>query len=66
LWAEKKKSRPGKKDWAERERKEGIGVLEVSPFFQIPFSNFANFTQTIKLCIRIMMHKHLLIIKLLK
>jgi hypothetical protein len=50
--------------WAEREKgrgEKGFGIFLNS--FQIYFSNF---TQTIKPCIRIMMHKHLLFLTLLK
>jgi hypothetical protein len=51
----------GLKKKKERGREEGFG------FFSNSFSKFANFTQTnIKLCIQIMMHKHLLLLKLLK
>jgi hypothetical protein len=56
------------KSWAkegERER-ETRGVWFFLTLFKLFFSNFANFTQTIKPCIRTMMHKHLLILKLLK
>jgi hypothetical protein len=50
-----------------KERKgEGFWDFFFLNSFQIHFSNFSNFTHTIKLCIRIMMHKHLLFLTLLK
>jgi hypothetical protein len=68
-----------KKGWAEEERRtarpkrkkergeRGLGFsLFLFKFFSNSFSNFANFTQTIKPCIRFMMHKHLLFLTLLK
>jgi hypothetical protein len=57
-WAEEE----NKADWAKKERRGGREILEVS-FFQ---ALFVNFTQTIKPCIRIMMHKHLFLLKLFK
>jgi hypothetical protein len=60
--AEEKKDRLGRRKKGEGE--EGFGFSFF--FFFKFFSNFANFTQTIKPCIQIMMHKHLLFLTLLK
>jgi hypothetical protein len=72
--------RAEKKGWAANRRKGGprreerlVGLKEREGEegrfceFSFFFSNsFSNFTQTIKPCIRIMMHKHLLFLALLK
>jgi hypothetical protein len=67
--------RKRKAGWAKERKGRGVkGVWVFSFFFKLLFkllkfklfSNFANFTQIIKPCIQIMMHKHLLILKLLK
>jgi hypothetical protein len=50
----------------EERKGEGFGVFFLKKFFSNSFSNFANFTQTIKPRIRIMMHKQLLFLILLK
>jgi hypothetical protein len=58
-------SEEGKADWAQRRKGEGrrgFGVF----LFKFFSKSFSNFTQTIKPCIRIMMHKHLLFLTSLK
>jgi hypothetical protein len=59
-------SRAGKEAGLKKKKERGRERRDLG-FFSNSFSKFANFTQTnIKLCIQIMMHKHLLLLKLLK
>jgi hypothetical protein len=70
LWAEKKGMGRGKEKgrlgWNERRGRRGLKFSFFSDSFSNSFSNFANFTQTIKPCSRIIMHKHLLFLTLLQ